>query len=91
MPSSPSTNPFAASCRLEFSLPTRGAAELVVYNLRGQVVRRLHTGYLQEGEHSLAWDGHDESGASCAQGIYLLKLSQQGKDLATRRITLLRR
>ena len=84
-------NPFAASCRLEFSLPTRGAAELVVYNLRGQVVRRLDTGYLQEGEHSLAWDGHDDSGASCAQGIYLLKLSQQGKDLATRRITLLRR
>ena len=50
------------------SIEARG--ELVLYNIRGQLVRRLDAGALQESS-TISWDGRDGSGRLVASGVYL--------------------
>lgn len=67
-------NPFNPLTRIAFSLPKRMPAQIKLYNARGQIVRELHSGMLDSGEHELTWDGKDASGSDTATGIYLYQL-----------------
>lgn len=66
------------------------SSELTIYNLRGQKVRDLHSGILPAGTTEFTWDGLDERGISCSQGIYLVRFKAQGCPAVVRRITLLK-
>ena len=68
-------NPFNPSTVISFTLAESGPAELQVFNLRGQNVRRLVAGSLEAGEHSVTWDGRDDSGARVPSGVYFYKLT----------------
>jgi flagellar hook assembly protein FlgD len=46
-----------------------------VINARGQVVRTFREGTRNAGEHSLSWDGRDNTGMDCSTGIYLFRLN----------------
>ena len=60
---------------IAFTLAESGPAELQVFNLRGQNVRRLVAGSLEAGDHSVTWDGRDDSGARVPSGVYFYKLT----------------
>jgi flagellar hook assembly protein FlgD len=81
-------NPFNPSTTISFSVKNvNNPANLVIYNTRGQIVRRLFQG-LPSGNHvSLVWDGKDDSGKAVSSGIYLLKL-RSGKFVQTRKMLL---
>lgn len=65
-------NPFKG--RLNIVLSSKGPASMKVYNLKGRLlVQREIT------EGSAVWDGSDDSGRQLTAGIYLLRLSQDGK------------
>lgn len=68
-------NPFNPSTEISFTLAEGGATELQVFNLRGQNVRRLVAGSLDAGDHSVTWDGRDDSGARVPSGVYFYKLT----------------
>lgn len=68
-------NPFNPSTVISFTLAESGPAELQVFNLRGQNVRRLVAGSLEAGDHSVTWDGRDDSGARVPSGVYFYKLT----------------
>ncbi|MDZ4183054.1 MAG: FlgD immunoglobulin-like domain containing protein [Candidatus Cloacimonadaceae bacterium] len=70
-----SPNPFVSQASIAFSLEKGGNVCIEVFNLRGQKVRGIQTGYLASGIHQLQWDGNDEQGRSLSSGIYLLRLS----------------
>lgn len=82
---SASPNPFAASTviRVESCKPEgwSGNASVMIYNLKGQAVRSLLLAST-DGSY-LTWDGRDERGLPCPNGIYLALL-----DLGGRRATL---
>lgn len=67
-------NPFNPSTVISFTLAESGPAELQVFNLRGQNVRRLVAGSLESGDHSVTWDGRDDGGARVPSGVYFYKL-----------------
>ena len=80
-------NPFTQSCR--FSLKTKSAAAgvcVAVYNLRGQMVRELGRKNLTKGSHEFSWDGQDQHGRGAANGVYLVKVSNQGGTLLSKKI-----
>ncbi|MEW6754877.1 MAG: FG-GAP-like repeat-containing protein [Candidatus Latescibacterota bacterium] len=86
-------NPFNGSTVIRFSLPARGPAELVVYNLAGQKVATLVLGERGAGTHAATWDGRDDEGQPLATGAYLCHLragGQAGGREQTRRLLLLR-
>jgi hypothetical protein len=75
-------NPFNASTTLVFGLARSGAAEVTIYNLRGQAVRKLlMADELSAGTHDLLWDGCDDRGVSQPAGVYLVKVSSLGRSV----------
>jgi hypothetical protein len=60
-----------------------------VFNIRGQRVRGLVSGYLSPGMHSVVWDGRDDRGVQVGSGIYFYRM-RAGEFVETRRMLLLR-
>ena len=71
-------NPFNPETTIIFFLPEAGITELCIYNLKGQMLRRLINAPLSVGTHRLVWDGKDDHNTPVASGIYLYRL-QSGK------------
>ncbi len=76
-----SPNPARRSTELSFRLADAGIAELSIYNLKGQLVRKLLSGSITKGYHSVDWDGRDALGQAVAPGIYIFQLKTAGKVL----------
>lgn len=48
-----------------------------VFDLRGELVRTLHSGEFTQQEFT--WEGTDNRGASVASGVYLIKAEADGR------------
>jgi len=77
-------NPFNASTLIEYLLPYSQRIDLSVYNIYGQKLTSLYSGYKRSGQHTIQWDAKNY-----ASGTYLLKLSGSGIS-ATEKILLLK-
>jgi hypothetical protein len=69
-------NPFNPSTTIAYSLPTTGDTTLRIYNTRGQVVKTLVREPMDAGNHSVTWDGTDDSGNPVGSGVYLYRLQR---------------
>lgn len=67
-------NPFRQGTAIEFELPDARDASLVVYDVRGRVVRRLANGRFPAGSNAVEWDGLDDDGMRAARGTYFYRL-----------------
>ncbi len=86
---SPYPNPFNPSINVPFELAKSSRVTVSVYNLKGQVVRRLFNGEKQTGNHVVTWDGRDNRGIGICSGIYIIRMTTPEYDL-TRPITLVK-
>ncbi len=59
---------------IRFTLPSSGAVELDVYDLRGRQVRRLVRDSRTSGPNQIDWNVTDEKGNRVSSGVYLLRL-----------------
>jgi hypothetical protein len=82
-------NPFNARAETRFSLPVAGHANLDVFDLQGRRVIRLLSEDLAAGDHSVIWNGVDESGQTVASGVYYARL-QAGDINITRALVLVK-
>jgi hypothetical protein len=82
-------NPFNPETVIVYRLPVATKVSLKVYNVRGELVRRLVNGQQEPGSYRVVWDARDERGRSLASGTYLYEL-QAGEYKATKRLVLLR-
>ena len=71
-------NPFNPSTTISFSLPESGHASFTVFNLSGQKIRTLIDEPMSLGNHTIVWDGTDDTGRTVAGGIYLTRLNVGG-------------
>ncbi|MCD4652094.1 MAG: agmatine deiminase family protein [Candidatus Cloacimonetes bacterium] len=72
-------NPLRGSGYISFYLSSVQSIEASVYNVKGQLVKRLITGNHSQGNHSIRWAGTDERGNSVGSGVYYVKLKSTGK------------
>lgn len=77
-------NPFNPSTTIRFTVPASGNTQLDVYDVTGRKVRELFNGPIAPGSHSMIWDGRDASGKQAASGVYLSRLTWNGKSTANR-------
>lgn len=82
-------NPFNPNTEIRFSIPQEGDAKLIVYNLLGQEVVVLVDEYLDAGEHTVHWNGANDSGRAAASGVYVYRLETDGQ-VATRKMVLVK-
>ncbi len=67
-------NPFNPQTTITFALPQIQPVDIDVYDVTGQCVRRLAHQSHARGEHSLVWDGRDETGRALPSGTYVIRL-----------------
>jgi len=82
-------NPARGKATLRFDLPHASDVRLVIYDLAGRQVRRLHDGPASAGRHVVPWDGRNDHGHPVASEIYFVRLTWP-TGAATTRVTLLR-
>ncbi|MEE2832048.1 MAG: FlgD immunoglobulin-like domain containing protein [Candidatus Latescibacterota bacterium] len=85
-------NPFNSSTVIPFRLQGSAHVELVVFDLLGQRVATLVSGWRDASSHRSTWNGRTDAGAAAASGVYLYRLhaSGAGQSLATGKLLLLR-
>lgn len=76
-------NPFTNTTALSFSAKIPGNIHASVYDIKGRKIRSLTA----DSSTSVTWDGKDESGRNCVDGIYLIKV-QSGNMQASRKVVL---
>ncbi|MCB1184025.1 T9SS type A sorting domain-containing protein [bacterium] len=70
-----SPNPFNPTTTISFLMPPGVRDyEVNVYDLRGQLVRRLADGPATPGRHDVLWDGRNEDGGPVGSGVYLYRV-----------------
>jgi len=72
-------NPFNPDTWIQFELSNPAEVELSVYNLQGQIVRKLVSAAYSSGSHKIHWDGTNDSGLEAASGLYYLKAKFQNE------------
>lgn len=66
-------NPFNPTTMIPITLPVRANVDLKIYNLLGQVVKVLHTGQLEAGNHFIEWNAK-----GVASGVYICRMTTDG-------------
>ncbi|MFC1509298.1 two-component regulator propeller domain-containing protein [Candidatus Omnitrophota bacterium] len=82
-------NPFNESTVIEVSIDTEDFANLSVYNLLGQKIKKLGANPISPGTHRILWDGKDNSGKAVSSGIYFIHL-HAGGSVVTKKIAFVR-
>ncbi|MCL1827700.1 MAG: T9SS type A sorting domain-containing protein, partial [Candidatus Cloacimonetes bacterium] len=67
-------NPFNPDTVIEFIIAKSETIRLDIFNVKGQKVKLLLDEHRNVGQHSVKWDGKDDSGQSVGSGIYFYKL-----------------
>ncbi|MBD3374206.1 T9SS type A sorting domain-containing protein [candidate division KSB1 bacterium] len=74
-------NPFNFNTKIEFSIQEQSSVLLQIFNVRGQLIHTLVDTDLPAGKHRALWDATDEQGMPVSSGVYILRLTSQGKRL----------
>lgn len=82
-------NPFNPTTKISYNITTGSKVELSVYNLKGQLVKTLVSADQTAGEHTVTWNGTDNSGRNVGSGLYLYKLSA-GSFSSTKKMIMLK-
>ncbi len=67
-------NPFNPQTEIFFSLGSEQSVSVMLYDISGQLVRTLHRGTLVSGEHTMRWNGVDNSGRRLSSGAYFARI-----------------
>jgi len=81
-------NPFNPVTSIGVKLPQESSIRLEVYSILGQRVKVLADGQFAAGTHTFVWAGTDESGNVSSSGIYVYRLSANGKTIASKKMVL---
>jgi len=85
-------NPFNPETWIPFELSAASSVTVRVYDLNGQVVRRLDVGFREAGYYTgradaAYWDGRNNAGERVASGVYFYEL-RAGAQQSLRRMVI---
>lgn len=69
-------NPFNPSTMISYSIAKPGFVSIEIYNLKGQLIDELFSGFVQEinTKRTVVWSGLDSQGKKVASGVYFAHL-----------------
>jgi predicted outer membrane repeat protein len=77
-------NPVISSTKIAFNLKEVAKIDLTIYNLKGQLVKKLFSGVAST--KTVEWDGKDELGKELTPGVYFYNLIVNGKTAETKKL-----
>ena len=82
-------NPFNPETMIQYQLPKQTEVRLEIYNVLGELVRRLVDEKQPPGYYTVHWNGRDEQGRPLASGVYVYSL-RAGEFVQVRKMALVR-
>ncbi len=82
-------NPFNPNTRIQIRVNRNSRLKIEIFNLKGQLVKRIYWGKLTTGTHQFSWDGKDQAGQQSPSGTYFLRVSD-GQTLTVQKMQLVR-
>jgi tetratricopeptide (TPR) repeat protein len=82
-------NPFNPVTNICFDLSENSDVSLMIYNIKGQKVCKIHDGILEPGNYRYQWSGENNKGRQVASGVYFYRLVS-GNYTKTRKMLLLK-
>jgi hypothetical protein len=82
-------NPFNPSTTISFALPEASEVSLSIYNMSGQLVKKLVAGEMNAGHHNFTWDATNARGVRVASGVYLYVI-KAGEFTARKKLVLMK-
>ncbi|HNW55778.1 MAG TPA: FlgD immunoglobulin-like domain containing protein [bacterium] len=67
-------NPFKDDTFIKFKNQTSDNIEINVFNIKGQLVKKIINQTVSSGEHQFIWDGKKDNGQPAAAGVYFYNL-----------------
>lgn len=84
-------NPVNTSSNFQFTLDKASLVSVSIYNIKGELVRKLPSVLTQEDETSIIyWNGKDNSGKDLSPGVYFYNLIVNGKIAETKKLILMK-
>jgi len=71
-------NPLRSHTQISYTLPAAGNVSLRVYDVTGQTVRTLASGFQRAGTYTVSWDAKDSRGRQVPYGVYFYRLDTPG-------------
>ncbi len=67
-------NPFNNKTKISYFLEKEGRYSILIFNLRGQLIKNLISKFGQKGGYDLQWDGTNNFGQKVVSGVYIYRL-----------------
>ena len=77
-------NPFNPTTTIEYNITKSGLTNLSIYNISGQKVCDLFSGYSTPGKHSVVWNGRDSKGTPVSSGTFITRLKTSDSVISNR-------
>jgi ligand-binding sensor domain-containing protein len=81
-------NPIKDNTNISFDLAKSGKTDISIYNLKGQKVTTLANATLGKGKHNYIWNLKDANGNKVCSGVYLIKMTNDGKSRTSKCLVL---
>jgi len=85
-----SPNPFGSENRSEtsisFDLLSDSEIELEIFNIKGQLIKKLASSRVGSGSHSFVWNGKDSYEKQTPPGIYFYRLRSNSRNVVKKMI-----
>ena len=82
-------NPFNPSTNLPYSIKEAGDVQINIYNMKGQLIKKLSAHHAVAGHYQLFWDGKDMNNRPISSGVYLYRMTC-GKYSSTKKMILMK-
>jgi hypothetical protein len=72
-------NPFNGSTRIRFLINRPGNVQLLIYNVLGQLIKKVNETFTSIGDQVFIWEGEDQNQNPAGSGIYYYRLRLNDK------------
>jgi len=83
-------NPFNPETTISYQLSEAAFVEIGIYDIKGRLIKTLCKSNYASGAHQINWQGRDKSGHIQPSGVYLVRISVNGKLNKTAKILLMK-
>lgn len=83
-------NPFNANTVVLFQIAQYERIDLAVYNIKGELVRRLVFAMMPPGKHEINWNGMDSKDNPVTTGVYFIRLITQSGRFSSKKVVLVK-
>ena len=82
-------NPFNPTTSITFQVPVKSDVAIKVYDMLGREIRTLFSGEVNQGHHTITWDGLNNNGSKMSSGSYIYRMTA-GDFVQTKQMILLK-